>query len=283
MGYIYKITNLVNQKVYIGLTERDIQTRWSEHKQKASQGSMTYFHAAIRKYGFNNFCIEKIDEVDNNNLKEKEKYWINYYRSNNCKFGYNSTSGGERSIQLDYKSIYRLWDNNYAISQIANELDIDRSTVRKILQNYKNFNQKEAIDRGLLCQSIKVNKYSLDGQFIETFNSLIEAANNNKISAHSIGLCCSGKLSTALGYQWRYYNNNTDNIPAAKNFKLYKRKVSQYSKDNNYLRNFDSLQEAAATLTNDKFKVRTIASQIGQVCKGNRKTAYGYIWKYSDV
>lgn len=280
MGYIYKAVNLINQKIYIGLTYRDIQTRWNEHKSRANGGSPLYFHNAIRKYGPNNFYIEQVDEADGETLKEREKYWINYYKSNIHEFGYNLTNGGDGKFQLDYNQIYKLWDNGYAIVQIANELNIDRCTVRKILSNYENFNQQESIKRGLLYQSIKVNKYSLNGDFITTYNSLIEAADGNKTEAHSIGQCCKGKLQTALGYQWRYYNDNTDNILPAKNFKLYKRKVLQYSKDNNQLNSFSSLIEAASTLTNDKTKIKTISNQIGQVCKGSRKTAYGYIWKY---
>ena len=280
MGYIYKVVNLINQKIYIGLTYRDIQTRWREHKSRANGDSSLYFHNAIRKYGSNNFYIEQIDEADGETLKEREKYWIDYYKSNIHEFGYNLTNGGDGNFQLDYNQIYKLWDNGYAIVQIANELNIDRCTVRKILSNYENFNQQESIKRGLLYQSIKVNKYNLNGDFIATYNSLIEAANGNKAEAHSIGQCCKGKLQTALGYQWKYYNDNTNNILPAKNFKLYKRKVLQYSKDNNQLNSFGSLIEAASTLTNDKTKIKTISNQIGQVCKSNRKTAYGYIWKY---
>ena len=282
MGYIYKVTNLVNQKIYIGLTYRDIQTRWNEHKSRANNGSSLYFHNAIRKYGINNFSIEQIDQDDGDTLKEREKYWINYYNSNIHEFGYNLTNGGDGNCLLDYEQIYKLWDNKYSLAQIANELDIDRSTVRRILQHYKNFDEKESISRGILYQSIKVNKYDLEGNFITTFSSLIEAGNGDKTNAHSIGQCCKGKLQTALGYQWRYYDNNINNIPPAKNFKLYKRKVLQYSKENEYLKSFNSLREAAGTLTDDANKIKVIANQIGQVCKGNRKTAYGYKWEYDD-
>lgn len=282
MGYIYKVTNLINQKIYIGLTYRDIQTRWNEHKSRANSGSPLYFHNAIRKYDINNFSIEQIDQDSGDTLKEREKYWINYYNSNICEFGYNLTNGGDGNCSLDYEQIYKLWDNKYSLAQIANELDIDRSTVRRILQHYKNFNEKESINRGILYQSIKVNKYDLEGNFITTFNSLIEAGNGDKTNAHSIGQCCKGKLQTALGYQWRYYDNNIDNILPAKNFKLYKRKVLQYSKENEYLKSFNSLREAASTLTDNTNKIKVIANQIGQVCKGNRKTAYGYKWKYDN-
>ena len=48
----------------------------------------TYFHNAIEKYGFDKFIFEQIDEAENqNDLDEKERFWISYYHSNNSKYG----------------------------------------------------------------------------------------------------------------------------------------------------------------------------------------------------
>ena len=94
---IYKITNLINDKIYIGLTTQKINRRWTQHKSKSKTNITTEpFLNAIRKYGEENFLVEVIDKA--NNLKElnkKEKYWINYYNSNNNKIGYNVLSGGK--------------------------------------------------------------------------------------------------------------------------------------------------------------------------------------------
>ena len=88
---IYKVTNKVNKKVYIGQTIRSIEERWKEHAEKGGA-----LYRAINKYGKENFTVEQIDVAcDRNELDEKEKYWIKYYDSTNKKKGYNLTYGGE--------------------------------------------------------------------------------------------------------------------------------------------------------------------------------------------
>ena len=86
MGYIYKITCKDTNKIYIGKSESSVETRWKEHCRAAflpSHGDYNFpFHRAIRQYGIDNFIIETIDKTDNSEiLKEKEKYWINFYNS----------------------------------------------------------------------------------------------------------------------------------------------------------------------------------------------------------
>ena len=94
MGFIYKITNLINGKVYIGQTSRTIKERYKEHK-KAFKKKNVALYCAMRKYGINNFKIEQIEKCDNTLLNEREIYWIAKYKSNNSKIGYNETNGGE--------------------------------------------------------------------------------------------------------------------------------------------------------------------------------------------
>jgi group I intron endonuclease len=89
---IYKITNLVNGKIYIGQTTQSIETRWRQHCSK-SEGCIALVHA-IQKYGRENFTVEQIDVAsDRDELDEKEKYWIEHYDCIAPK-GYNLTSGG---------------------------------------------------------------------------------------------------------------------------------------------------------------------------------------------
>lgn len=90
---IYKITNLVNGHMYIGLTRQPLQTRWKKHL-KDSKHLDYYFYRAIKKYGPDNFTQEILEEISNpSKLDEKERYWINHYDT--FKNGYNSTTGGE--------------------------------------------------------------------------------------------------------------------------------------------------------------------------------------------
>ena len=92
MAYIYKIQNLINGKIYIGKTTFSIQQRWKKHISTALQNSNYPLHKAIRKYGINNFSIEKVEEVSLSEINEKEIFWIKKYNSfisNNQ--GYNAT------------------------------------------------------------------------------------------------------------------------------------------------------------------------------------------------
>lgn len=84
---IYKITNLVNGKIYIGKdTVSDINY----------YGSGVLIKRAIEKYGIQNFKKEILEEcISNNELCMKEKYWIEYYNSTNLEIGYNISKGGD--------------------------------------------------------------------------------------------------------------------------------------------------------------------------------------------
>lgn len=86
---IYKVTNKVNGKVYIGQSV-DIGRRWRQHMTAEDD---IYFHNAIQKYGVDNFIWEVIEKCKKSELDERESYWIEYYDSYNK--GYNCTKGGE--------------------------------------------------------------------------------------------------------------------------------------------------------------------------------------------
>ena len=86
---IYKVTNKINGKVYIGQSV-DIGRRWREHMTAKDE---IYFHKAIQKYGVENFEWEVIERCKKKDLDEREIYWIEYYDSFNK--GYNCTKGGD--------------------------------------------------------------------------------------------------------------------------------------------------------------------------------------------
>lgn len=96
---IYKATNIQNDKVYIGQTIKPLSCRISEHKCRANYAdSHTKFYNAIKKYGWENFVWEVIEESDEWNQEElnaKEQYYIQLYDSINN--GYNTLIGGQCS------------------------------------------------------------------------------------------------------------------------------------------------------------------------------------------
>lgn len=90
---IYKITNNVNNKVYIGQSI-NCHSRWNMHYYSAFHyNSQQHLYKAMRKYGFNNFSFEVIKETYD--LDYWERFFIKMYNSQNPKFGYNYQPGGE--------------------------------------------------------------------------------------------------------------------------------------------------------------------------------------------
>lgn len=95
MGVIYKITNIINNKIYIGKTI-DIKKRIAKYKRSLNRSSSQIIIKSMMKYGFENFVFEVVDETDIlEELNNKEKYYIKLYDSMNTKIGYNMTSGGD--------------------------------------------------------------------------------------------------------------------------------------------------------------------------------------------
>ena len=94
-GYIYKIENLINGKVYIGKTTKTFNERYKYNLEKNTHNN--HLKNSIKKYGIDNFCInEEFDKaLTKEELNEKEKYWIEHYKSNDEKYGYNILSGGD--------------------------------------------------------------------------------------------------------------------------------------------------------------------------------------------
>ena len=135
MGYIYKITNTLKDKVYIGQTIKTVQKRFTQHKNNSNKEyfSQIVLYKAFNKYGIENFVCEEIEEVPNDKLDEREKYWIEYYDS--YFNGYNSTLGG-RTTQLynwDTDDIIEKYMILKSARAVAKEIGCDHSTIDRIL------------------------------------------------------------------------------------------------------------------------------------------------------
>lgn len=97
-GIVYKITCLINNKIYIGKTTRSIQERFREHLYSADsdRSYISYLYNAINKYGSQNFIIEEIEQCTSEaQLNEREIHWISTLHSQDSSIGYNIQNGGE--------------------------------------------------------------------------------------------------------------------------------------------------------------------------------------------
>ena len=136
-GFIYKITNKLNNKVYIGQTIQKPIERFYQHCAKKCDKYIfnMVIHKAIFKYGKDNFTFEVIEEVPKQQLNEREEYWIKYY--NSYTDGYNSTKGGQKGNKpfknIDNNAIIEQYQQGKSLRTIGKMFNIDKATVKSIL------------------------------------------------------------------------------------------------------------------------------------------------------
>jgi group I intron endonuclease len=153
---IYKYQNKQNGKIYIGRSVNITKRKW-EHLAKPSPYS--YFDQTLKKIGEDAFDFEIVEECKENELKDKEKYWIAYYNCcvlDNRDGGYNLTHGGEEyrsdenpwsklSIQQVEEIIDQLAHTPKSMKQLSEEYQVHPNTISDInccktwawLHNYK--------------------------------------------------------------------------------------------------------------------------------------------------
>lgn len=198
---IYKITNLVNSKMYIGQTSKSIKDRWSKHCSAHSQ--CPRLKSAIKKYGKDNFKIEEIDRVSCR--EELNKSEINAIKKYNCIHpnGYNLTSGGRAFCH-----------NNETKAKIGRaHLGSKRS--KKVRENISKAAKGRVISeqqKRNIANTLKGRKSLMKGKgkpirCIDTntlYSCAFEAANVLGLDARSVNRVASGDRKTTGGYRFRY-------------------------------------------------------------------------------
>lgn len=253
MAYIYKITNIKNNKIYIGQTSNSLDERFRHHLHEAfTQKSNRPLYKAMRKHGADNFIIEYIEEVSLADINSKEIYYIDFYKSYApLGFGYNATLGGEGTRTLDYELIYSLWDNGLSIAEICKSVKTNRYGIRHVLQGYTSYSEQEARRRGNIYQHSlrkkKVYQYTEDGDFINEFSSVEDAATYIGCSIKSLQAALTLQCDSSNGYQWSYYK--FDKIKALDHKATkYRHKVCEITSNGTIIAEYESASEAARLL-----------------------------------
>lgn len=219
---------MITQQYYIGKTINSVELRFRQHINDANNyKDNSILHNAMRKYGYNNFVIEPIEEdIPNELLNQKEIYYISLFKSTKQYGNYNLTNGGDGGrtySKLNENTFWILVDKlkdleNYPqIDLIADEFNVDASEIAKINQGIywhqdnleypiRKTKQKRK-DRGKWCGS--KNPRARRVECIELnmiFDTITEANKYFGVKHSHISSCCSGNRNKALGYHWRYVN-----------------------------------------------------------------------------
>ena len=203
MAYIYKITNLINNKIYIGKTYKTIEKRFQEHildsRKKTEEHRPLY--SAMRKYGIENFKVELIEET--NNPEEREQYWIEYYNSYHN--GYNATKGGDGKAYIDRQEVLNLWNQGLLIKEIHNQTGRDEKQISLILSEL-GVSKEEKEHRRILFRGTPVGMFDLKtDEFLMSFESASAAARYmGRNYPWQISDVCKNKRLSAYGYKWKY-------------------------------------------------------------------------------
>lgn len=132
---VYKITNRINGKIYIGIVGggRTVRQRWREHSWRAaavSAARRTHFHNAIRAHGADAFDVSILESgLSERELFVAEKKWIAHFRSSDHTAGYNSNEGGGAFPMLTDEQRKRLADRNRTPQALAK---LDRARAMRV-------------------------------------------------------------------------------------------------------------------------------------------------------
>lgn len=225
---VYKHTNKVNGKVYIGITCNKPEVRWGKNGIGYKR---QLFWNAIQKYGWDNFAHEILFEnLSESQAYQKEIELIALYDSTNREKGYNVALGGVdgRTIPLK-KAVYQYSYRGEFVRHYESTMEVERvngfncnaigmccrSGVKHISYGYRWSYQ-------YLGDTIPLNNleaewrkfiwcYDIDGNFIKQYFSAIEAQKDTGISNSAITGCCAGKYTNTKGLRW-YYEFKGDKI-----------------------------------------------------------------------
>jgi len=282
---IYKIENLINHKCYIGQSI-NIEKRWYDHKHSIDNFAI---HSAMKKYGIENFSFEIVEECNEKDLDKKECFWIQEFNSL-VPNGYNMVEGGSNGAALARRIPVFQYDLNGnfiaeypGINEAARINHISGTAIGHCCKKIRttaggyfwsflkndNFSKENIKDH----RSCKIIQYDMLGNELARYNSAKEAAQAVNGSPCAITKACRGGSKTSKGFQWRY-DIDDENIPCIIKAGI-KKPVSQWSLDNNLIKNYESITMASK-------ETGITLSTIAEAANGKRKTAGGYIWKFNN-
>ena len=295
---VYKHTNKINGKVYIGMTgESTLNKRWDNGNGYKDNDS---FFSDIQKYGWIEgfYHIVMEDNLTKEEAEDLEKKLIRKYNSQNKDYGYNLAVGGATCAANAVK-VYQYDLNGKFIkeySSIAEAVRMNKgvydSTIRACCRGkrdnvgeyiWKFANEKEKSKDCKTNKDREVFQYSLDGKFIKSYKNAVEASLYVNISSTLIHRACQNITSSSGKFQW-FYEYKGETIESSKFYNnMYRTKtpVDMFDKNMKLIKHYESIQDAVQDLK-DNFNIKNAqAGNLYNNLRGTNKTAYGFIFKYA--
>lgn len=277
---VYKLTS-PSEKVYIGITSRSVKKRWNNG---IGYKRCPAIYSAIKKYGWENIKKEILYEgLTEEHAKFMEIFLIKQHKSNNRKYGYNLTEGGEgakgtivsEETRKKMSAVHK--GNKYNLGR-----KLSKEHRRKISEREKGAKNPNA--KKVIClETLKV------------YDTLTQAT--IETGATKITECCNHypKHKSSNGLHWEYYDENLQD-------KDYKEMLERLLEEE-YKNKHHKASEKNKKITSERCSVRVICIETGEVfrsirdacekynigppnlcncCKGKRKTANGFHWKYYE-
>lgn len=301
-GYVYLITNKVNNKKYVGVTTSTIKHRMSQHFSKQNNNkNKPVIKCAIEKYGRENFKVEQLNKIIASNkadLKNKlsleERFYIKLYQTLVSEYGYNVVKGGydceREGIKLDaytYDGTFIKVFDSFKEAMIVYNIDLD--TIKKMCNGgAKRTSKKKNIifryhgvpfDSVKECndykRSKKVYQYDDTGKYLNDYCDFATAAECVIGKKNSSGISHAVKEKEKYyGFYWSLKKYNQ--LPQTEMKERFKVAVDQYNFNGEYVNSYDSYSDALIACG----KPLNFNSEIRNCCIGKSQHALGYIWRF---
>ena len=294
---IYKITNVVNGKCYIGQS-RDIIRRWQTERYNSTNSNCEAYNSALsqafRKYGIQNFTFEILEECSLEQLNERECYWAEYYNSYSPN-GYNIAYCGQN---------YNIQGQSLKINQvreIINLLQTTDLTQSEIGEQFGvHWKTIQQINTGVRWHILKDEEYPIRERYFRKKEQVLKQTVYNKLPsplecliqiakwgfestcAH-LQVCrttlknhlITANLPTSKKEIVQYYKQNILFEPIVEKRQMSTGRVAQIDMSTQEIINiFENGHEAGRALGDVNKR-----KHINEVCAGTRKSAYGFYWK----
>lgn len=300
---VYKHTNKINGKVYIGITSVAPEKRWGREGNGYKE---QVFGRAIQKYGWDSFEHEiLIDNLSREEANKLEIEYIDLYHATDGDYGYNVSEGGKNNSDIFLKKVYQYSFDGKFIQEYESAEDVaekNPSFKKTTIQdscckpiNTVGYGYRwsydflgNQIEWSLLVSDVykPIYCYDLDGNFVGKYLSSVDASNKTGVDRSGIAQCCKGKRYSVGGCRW-FYEYQGEKITESKHitdtlgrkrkvrtdYHTLLKPVYQYGVTGEFIEKYASSSEAC-----EKFGVGACAIR-NAACKESKSV--GYYWSYT--